>query len=423
MYVLLYSVPLIPGADSPLNSVPYLSSTSSNSSKFVRFAPQLTTVKNFHINDKPISISNETSPILYPLSTDTTEVHTTLYDIDDDDLDDDLLWLNQKINNYNLTYTDITPTNNNNIFNNFNSSISSTNFNLSSNLSNQNVKLIKLYQRDNIIYGTIKCNNLAFEKFIQCKFTFNNWENIHYITATYSNSPCEHNDVFKFKIDLNLWKFFLQYNKLIVDGIVDMQFVIMYDVLGTTYYDNNNNKNFTLNLQLSPIELSYTPPAIKHNNINNININNNNNITTRKFSDDTDYYNESPLKHMFHTDTTWIHPKNQNKLTFFNKTGDLLVNDEVTTPSLSSSYSDLSSDSWDDDISSSQPLIYNNFIINNNSNDTLLFFDGLDESDNDTITPQNNNTTTENDTSTILTDETVKKPYTYLINTTITNSL
>lgn len=352
---------------SDLSSSDSLNSLNSlNSSKFVRFAPQLTTVKNFYINDKPISISNETSPILSDILSSNsylqednknyTHTNTLLYDIDDG-LDDDILHLSQDNDD---VYID-----------SMHASIHSSNF--VPNNSSHMLNLTQLYQSDDNedkIHGTVQCNNIAFQKNIQCKFTFNDWHNIHYVNAAYSHSPSQHTDIFKFTLDLDNWKFFWQYHKLIHNNnnTVTLQFVVMFDTPGhPTFYDNNNNNNYTVTLQLlkgtaiEPVVETRAPPQ------------------PRTFSLATDYYNESPLKHMFHNDTHWLHAGNNNRLTFFNDTA---TTDQYNTPSLSSSFSDLSSEdiSWDN-------TVYNNVMSNtqNSSNDTLL----LDEqSDTDTITLQ-----------------------------------
>lgn len=445
-------------------------SSSSNTYKFVRFAPQLTTVKSFHINDEPISISNKTSPVLYPIdsispfssTTETTLATATritpnistrnklsnknLWDFNFDDIEDDFDL--DYFDNYHITYTNaptgiasaisatgtVTDTNNLLTFNNiiesptFNmttfynndiqASIINSNFDNNNNNNNNhshlesydNIKVINISLiKDNVIRGTVKVRNLQYEKSIQCKFTFDNWKQIHYIKANYSYSPTNYEDTFVFDIDLNSWKYFLHYHNLI-DNItinnqhnLNLEFVCMYNINDTVYYDNNNYQNFILNLNVLP-KLNDSVPTIYNNNNNNsnntntndiitttttttttttaaannsISSKNRNRIVTRKFSKDTDYYNESPLKHMFHTDTYWVHPKNQNNLFFF--TGDQIqetdhdtlmnkynnnnnsngndnsaattttttTTDNNTMPSLSSSYSDLSS--WDTD--------------------------------------------------------------------------
>ena len=431
-------------------------SSSSNTCKFVRFAPQLTTVKSFHINDEPISISDETSPVLYPIdntstfssTADTTSTpakrlipniytrntsnNKNLWDFNFDDIADDFDL--DYFDNYHITYTN-TPTSiastncaaktvtDTSSLSNFNNIIESPTFNMStiynndiqasiinSNFDNynnnnnnshnhfesyDNIKVVNIsLVKDNVIRGTVKVRNLQYEKFIQCKFTFDGWKQIHYIKANYSHSPTDYEDIFIFDIDLNSWKFFLHYHNLI-DNIMtnnhnnlNLEFVCMYNINDTVYYDNNNYQNFILNLNILP-KFNDSISSVNHNNnittpttttttstTTTTNSNNNfpknsNRIVTRKFSKDTDYYNESPLKHMFHTDTYWIHPKNQNKLSFFiddqmqetdydtliNKynntdndntmtTATTTINDS-STPSLSSSYSDLSS--WDTD--------------------------------------------------------------------------
>ena len=210
-----------PSASSSTSSISSTFSTNSNSSssntyKFVRFAPQLTTVKSFHVNDEPISISNETSPIPYPIDNVSPFSSITpnfpsenkllnkkyLWDFNFDDFEDDIDLC--PFDNYNITYTD-TPTNNTTSFhssisnmetfynNDIKAVINMSNFNNGNNDINchlqsyEQVKVVNVsLLNEHTVRGTIKVRNLQYEKLIQCKFTFDNWRQIHYIRANYS---------------------------------------------------------------------------------------------------------------------------------------------------------------------------------------------------------------------------------------------
>ncbi|CAL9736844.1 hypothetical protein MOSE0_K09010 [Monosporozyma servazzii] len=272
-----------------------------------------------------------------------------------------------------------------------------TSFNLSNDLSieqyldGQNIKLFKLEQSnitENKLYGFLIVNNLNFEKLIEIKFSFNDWNNIHYINSTFKRSLTSKFDEFQFVIDLNRYKFFLQIKDLL-NKQIKIDLCCRYDVGKETYFDNNNYQNYMLTLTkiLNDTEINYnnskklplsdnlsslpsssstslsppptslaslpSPPSLTslHNNsytnyyMNNTNINKNvegkgsnktstatsNNNThgykfvnnnkfvvpmtqrvfnrngdlslSRTFSEDTDYFNTSPLKHLYHTDT------------------------------------------------------------------------------------------------------------------------
>lgn len=275
-----------------------------------------------------------------------------------------------------------------------------SNFNLSNDqsieqyLNGQNIKLFKLEQsniNENKLSGFLIVNNLNFEKLIEIKFTFNNWNNIHYISSTYKKSLTSKFDEFHFVIDLNRYKFFLQVKDLL-NKQIEIDLCCRYDVGNETYFDNNNYQNYTLTLtkimnvletndnntkklpfsdnlsslpssssssSLSPPPTSlgslpsppsltslqnnsytnyYTNNTIINDNVksagtnktsttNNNNTNNNHGYKflnnnkfvvpmtqrlfnrngdlglSRTFSEDTDYFNTSPLKHLYHNDT------------------------------------------------------------------------------------------------------------------------
>ncbi|CAB4255869.1 similar to Saccharomyces cerevisiae YOR178C GAC1 Regulatory subunit for Glc7p type-1 protein phosphatase (PP1) [Maudiozyma barnettii] len=261
---------------------------------------------------------------------------------------------------------------------------------------NKNIKLHSIEQiRDNHnkktdeIIGSIYVNNLTFEKFIEIKFTFTNWSDIHYVTATFNKSITNQIDEFKFKINLSSFKYFLKLDHLLFSTTdsnlptncpLKIEFCCRYDVNNETYYDNNNYKNYELSIMaktqnLLPIE-RFNPIYMTKEQINNNNNNNKNNLKnsivktdntnsysstkqtkksfysdflvsttlshkihlmnnfktnntasgqsnkkrivnptiSRRFSEDTDYYNTSPLKHLYHNDTTPINPTSLNRV-------------------------------------------------------------------------------------------------------------
>lgn len=261
-------------------------------------------------------------------------------------------------------------------------------------LNGQNIKLYNLEQSrssENKLSGFLIVNNLNFEKIIEIKFTFNNWNNIHYINSTYNKSLTSKFDEFHFVIDLNRYKFFLQIKDLL-NRQIKIDLCCRYDVGKETYFDNNNYQNYTLTLSKiinaneiddsnkklpfwdtlsslpSSLSSSPSPPptslaalpsppsltSLQKNSYMNYYMNNTNStdnvlsagtsktpITTtsttnnnnnhgytflnsnkfvvpmtqrqfnrnrglghsRTFSEDTDYFNTSPLKHLYHNDT------------------------------------------------------------------------------------------------------------------------
>lgn len=234
-------------------------------------------------------------------------------------------------------------------------------------LRDQNIKLVKLEQIDdfsddnNKIIGSLIVNNLNFEKNIEVKFTFNNWDNIHYINSQFKKSLTEKFDEFEFFIDLNRYKFFLKIKDLL-NNQINISLCCRYDVNNETYYDNNNYQNYNITLtkivktkhinmdgsltsqSIIPI-LNNIPKIHANNNCTDFNYFNNNNgndndklnrskstfinqnlynfrnnysvplvsntsflknknyAHTRIFVEDTNYFNTSPLKHLYHNDT------------------------------------------------------------------------------------------------------------------------
>ncbi|CCH58754.1 hypothetical protein TBLA_0A09710 [Henningerozyma blattae CBS 6284] len=182
------------------------------------------------------------------------------------------------------------------------------------------VQLFKLVQsmgEKNKLLGSVYVKNLAYEKTILLKLTFNNWSDIHYLSCTYESSVSKDVDIFTFILDLNLFKNSLilkKYvycnNKCLTNCPILFQLCIQYDVLGQSYYDNNNGKNY--NLQVAATIKKLLPPT---NNSPNKPVQiNTARHHTRRFTDDTDYFNTSPLKHLYHDDTTLIRPKHLNKV-------------------------------------------------------------------------------------------------------------
>ncbi|CCD26814.1 protein phosphatase regulator PIG1 NDAI_0I02460 [Naumovozyma dairenensis CBS 421] len=233
-------------------------------------------------------------------------------------------------------------------------------------LNGQNIKLYSLSQDYNRmdqtsfkLIGYLVVNNLNFEKNIEIKYTFNNWKSIHYLMAYYNKSITKNIDEFKFTIDLTSLKNILKNQNLIycndntndnhkiTNCPLNMELCCCYDVNNETYYDNNNYKNYNISIMVKTEKKIYSSPEISSssskqsitkqpNENENENENENNRsgkpvnsdflISTtvthqitkpdnsRRFTDDTDYYNTSPLKHLYHDDTTLIKPTNLNEV-------------------------------------------------------------------------------------------------------------
>ncbi|KAL3241165.1 protein phosphatase regulator PIG1 [Nakaseomyces bracarensis] len=383
--------------------------------KNVRFAPELTTVKKFDSDSEPISISssNQSSPEFMPseaqdlvpeytlppilfnlpkhglkkkglryadannLYVRDDEVEIGIEDDEDDEDEDDYEGLRDMsgevgddedigpdVDSFDIVDCKIVDTNlvpftkkyqlNKYKYDQY-KDVSTIEKMIMNYLNGNNIKLHSLTRKSNKLHGLLYVNNLNFEKFIELKFSFNGWKDMHYTTATYKKSITERIDEFKFCIDLMALKYILKSKNLIYCESqnredytychLNMELCCRYDVNNETYYDNNNYKNYKFSLvivtapnyilrpQLSKsssepslykrnVPTQDKPANLKSNFQNDFlttttlshNLNFNNNSYSRRFSDDTDYYNTSPLKHLYHNDTTLIKPARVNEV-------------------------------------------------------------------------------------------------------------
>jgi len=101
------------------------------------------------------------------------------------------------------------------------------------------VSLENVILKDYQVKGTIKVKNLAFEKHVGVRYTFDSWETSDEVAATYSNSNnrCSNYDTFMFVLDVPTD---FEANKQI-------QFAVCYRPVGQPeYWDNNYDKNYTI---------------------------------------------------------------------------------------------------------------------------------------------------------------------------------
>lgn len=120
-----------------------------------------------------------------------------------------------------------------------------------------NVQSVQLAGAErSVLAGAVLVQNIAYEKLVQVKFTFNHWRDIHYVTAAYKESLNSQIDEFEFRIDLHSYKYLLYDRGILVPGRqpsecpLTMEFCCRYDVGGATYYDNNHYMDYTVHLQL-----------------------------------------------------------------------------------------------------------------------------------------------------------------------------
>ncbi|CCF59280.1 hypothetical protein KAFR_0G02470 [Kazachstania africana CBS 2517] len=296
--------------------------------KNVRFSTNLTSIKKFDKNAEPITISNENSPLNSP------DLIALDYVTDDAD-DDDLYWFNNgeilpnlidieshyskdNLLLFNSDYDDDDEEDNeqyssseNFIVSDFNWDLVDSNFKmLNGNIINNNIYLQSIQLIENEIVGYIVVDNLNYEKNIEVKITFNNWENIHYVNSVYYSSINSKKDKFRFVISLDKFKFFLKLKNIIQNNTLHLQFCCRYDVNNETYYDNNFYNNYQLTLKRKDLSLegkNKKKTTMSTNTSKTANV-------KRIFNNETDYFNTSPMRHLYHNN---LLPNSNNE--FLNK--------------------------------------------------------------------------------------------------------
>lgn len=208
--------------------------TSLLSPKLVRFASRLENVKHFKGKDSPLAVSAQNTPLGSPSFCDfdvadyfSNNSNFTDLQLDLEDSDSDLESFFKVLQyRYKISFTNFTPPQN--IYDKLLCPV-----HLHKAVMSADKKLMIL---------TVMCENLAYEKNLSVKITFNNWHStVIYNNATYVKSFSSLNfDQFKFTIPLTL-----------LPSAINAQFCIKYSVAGSTYWDNNNSKNYSVTLTSS----------------------------------------------------------------------------------------------------------------------------------------------------------------------------
>ncbi|XP_074084332.1 protein phosphatase 1 regulatory subunit 3B [Macrotis lagotis] len=106
--------------------------------------------------------------------------------------------------------------------------------------------------KDKAISGTVKVQNLAFEKTVKIRMTFDTWKNFtdfecQYMKDTYAGSD---RDTFSFAISLP--------EK--IQSYERMEFAVCYECNGQTYWDSNQGRNYRI-IQAELQGMQGGPPA------------------------------------------------------------------------------------------------------------------------------------------------------------------
>lgn len=181
-------------------------SSRSSSPKEVRFNDDLEQVRHFFRVDRPISISGDSSPV---------------------EIDSELPIRS-------CTEWEITA----------------TNFSKSSDEPQHLLQLSSLHLSTDCrsLVGTVTVANIAFQKHVAARFTFDHWQTTSEIAAEYRHcqKPMDGYDQFQFVIELPD-QADLQTKTLLL--------CVWYRVNGQEYWDNNSGKNFHVNFtRISPVK-------------------------------------------------------------------------------------------------------------------------------------------------------------------------
>lgn len=221
-----------------LPSLTKLYSTLNLSPKLVRFASRLEKVKMFDGRDSPFTVSLQNTPVGSPTHDfdlhDYFSSHRNFNDLDldrDSDLDSD--------SDDSDTFREYTK---DRLY-----KISSSNFSPPKNIYDRQhspvyLQLMALAADKKLLVLLVMCQNLAYEKALSVKLSFNNWQsNLIFTNPTYMKSFTSVNfDQFKFTIPLAH-----------LPSAVNAQFCIKYDVNGASHWDNNSSRNYNVVLSSS----------------------------------------------------------------------------------------------------------------------------------------------------------------------------
>ena len=98
------------------------------------------------------------------------------------------------------------------------------------------VSLVNVVVKNYAVFGTVRVKNVAFEKRVVVRHSFDDWLTHHDVVGTHQADQDERFDTFAFHIDCppNL-----------APG-VGLQFAVLYIVNGAEYWDNNRGSNYHL---------------------------------------------------------------------------------------------------------------------------------------------------------------------------------
>lgn len=121
----------------------------------------------------------------------------------------------------------------------------------SSRLEEQQVCLERVTSSDLGLSGTIHVRNVAFEKRVSVRYTFNDWKSLHELCARWQRSIPEKTG----QEQIDVFTFFLPVPPFLLQLCSVVQFAARYQVNGREYWDNNRGKNYSLTCQIHPLKV------------------------------------------------------------------------------------------------------------------------------------------------------------------------
>lgn len=120
-----------------------------------------------------------------------------------------------------------------------------------SRLQQQQVCLERVTSSDLGLNGTVKVINVAFEKQVAVRYTFNHWRSQHEVSAQWHSSISEKDG----QEQADVFTFFLPVPPFLLQLSSVVEFAIQYTVNGQEYWDNNRGKNYSLTCRSHPLRM------------------------------------------------------------------------------------------------------------------------------------------------------------------------
>ena len=87
------------------------------------------------------------------------------------------------------------------------------------------------------LHGELVVKNIAYQKHVKVVYTVDGWATSNEIAATYKVNDGSKAETWEFTADIPL---------MYADALPTIEYAISYEVAGTTYWDNNHGRNYTV---------------------------------------------------------------------------------------------------------------------------------------------------------------------------------